>query len=106
MSSHEPTAVVRSWHFLMHPQDPLTPEQSDLMDTLDVFADGFVSLVEGPGYSKFICYVDATSLTDAIKEALARVEQLPGVLIRSVELSEYSLDHNGMATAAVVPLSG
>ncbi|MFD9715871.1 hypothetical protein [Streptomyces sp. NPDC059076] len=32
-----------------------------------------------------------------------REDGLPGVLIRSVELDEIALAHNGMATAAVVP---
>ncbi|MBY6302891.1 hypothetical protein [Streptomyces clavuligerus] len=37
-------------------------------------------------------------------QALARIELIPGVLIRSVEMDEHSLDHNGMATPAVVPM--
>ncbi|MFI5616316.1 hypothetical protein [Streptomyces sp. NPDC051567] len=94
---------MRSWHFFMHPQEPLTPEQSDTMDHLDCFADACVGLDEGPNYSRFSCYVHADTLLDAMNEALARVEEIPGVQIRSIELTPYSFDHNGMATAATAP---
>ncbi|MFD9719763.1 hypothetical protein [Streptomyces sp. NPDC059076] len=105
MSSPKDAEGVRSWHFILHTQDPLTPEQSDILDGLDAFADGDVGLEERPGvYSLFTCYVEASTLTEAIADALARFEQLPGVLVRSVELSEYSLDYNGMATDSVVSL--
>ncbi|MFI1014295.1 hypothetical protein [Streptomyces sp. NPDC020965] len=92
-----------SWHLLMNRQEPLTPEQSDFMDTLDSFADGFVGLETGPNYSQFVCYFEADSLMDAITQALARFEDVPGVAIRTVELNPCSFDHNGMATASVVP---
>ncbi|GAA2222478.1 hypothetical protein GCM10010232_03610 [Streptomyces amakusaensis] len=63
-----------------------------------------MGLEQRPGvFSLFTCYVDAPSLTEAIADALARFEDFPGVLVRSVELSEYSLAYNGMATGAVVP---
>ncbi|ANW17673.1 hypothetical protein [Streptomyces clavuligerus] len=103
MSSPTGTGTVRSWHFILHTQDPLTPDQVDVLAGLDQFADGDLGLEQGPGCSLFTCYVDAPTLTGAIADALARFEYFPGVLIRSVELSEYSLDHNGMWTLAVVP---
>ncbi|MFI5616317.1 hypothetical protein [Streptomyces sp. NPDC051567] len=73
------------------------------MDHLDSFADGFLGPQQGPGYSKFVCYFEAETLLDAMNEALARVEEIPGVQIRSIELTPYSFDHNGMATAATAP---
>ncbi|MFF8958754.1 hypothetical protein [Streptomyces sp. NPDC014894] len=104
MTSPSTTEAARSWHFTMHARDPLTPEQSDALDHLDSFADGFVSLVEVPGVeSSFVCYFPADTLMDAMAQALARMADLPGVLIRSIELDACSFDHNGMATASVVP---
>ncbi|ANW19809.1 hypothetical protein [Streptomyces clavuligerus] len=94
---------MHSWHFVMHTLEPFTPEQSDTIDGLDSFADGFLGPEEGPGYSKFVCYFPAESLRDAMVQALERVAEVPGVLIRSIELTPHSLDHNGMATPAVVP---
>ncbi|MFI5619671.1 hypothetical protein [Streptomyces sp. NPDC051567] len=91
-----------SWHFILHPQDPLTPQQTGIMAHLDRFADGFVGLEEGPGYSQFECYFEAESLLEAMKEALARIEHIPGVLIRSIELTPRSFEHNGMAAPSVV----
>ncbi|WP_229869367.1 hypothetical protein [Streptomyces inusitatus] len=86
----------------MHAQEPFTPEQSDIMDGLDSFADGCLGPEEGPAYSKFVCYFPAPSLQDAMVQALERVAEVPGVLIRSVELTPYSFAHNGMATPAVL----
>ncbi|MGW1148291.1 hypothetical protein ACWD6I_25345 [Streptomyces sp. NPDC002454] len=106
MSSRNGTEAVRSWHFILHVQDPLTAEQVDVLAGLDQFADGDLGLEQGPGCSLFTCYLDAPTLTGAIADALARFEYFPGVLIRSVELSEYSLAYNGMATSAVVPAPG
>ncbi|MFI1014296.1 hypothetical protein [Streptomyces sp. NPDC020965] len=106
MSSATSTTAVRNWHFILHTQDPLTPEQENTLAGLEAFADGDVCLEQRPGvYSMFTCYMDAPSLTEAIMAALTRFDHFPGVLISNVELSEYSLDYNGMATAAVVPLS-
>ncbi|MER7045473.1 hypothetical protein ABT391_11340 [Streptomyces jumonjinensis] len=103
MTSSSTTEAVPSWHFRMNPLEPLTSEQTDVMDHLDSFADGFVGLEEGPGFSQFVCYFEAESLMDAMKEALARVGEIPGVRISSIELDACSFDHNGMATASVVP---
>lgn len=103
MTSRESTPAVPSWHFIMHAHEPLTSEQSDVMDHLDCFADGFVGCEQGPGYTKFECYFEADSLMDAMKEALARMEQVPGVLISSIELSPRSFEHNGMDAASVLP---
>ncbi|GLF97281.1 hypothetical protein [Streptomyces yaizuensis] len=94
---------MRSWHFVLHTQDPFTPEQSDLIDGLDSFADGFLGPESGPGYAKFVCYFPAPSLLDAMNQALERVAEVPGVLIRGIELTPCSFEHNGMATAATVP---
>lgn len=73
------------------------------MDHLECFADGFLGLEEGPGFSKFECYFQADSLMNAMREALVRLEQVPGVLISSIELSPRSFEHNGMTTNSVVP---
>ncbi|GGZ45075.1 hypothetical protein GCM10010387_44430 [Streptomyces inusitatus] len=103
MSSSDITSAVPSWHFLMHPQAPLTVEQNDVMDTHDSFADGFVGREEILGVeTTFICYFEANNLMDAMKQALARIEHIPGVLIESIELNPHSFEHNGMQTASVV----
>ncbi|GLF95932.1 hypothetical protein [Streptomyces yaizuensis] len=94
---------MRKWRFTLHLQAPLTPEQSDTLDGLDRFSDGRTCLVEGPGFAEFRCSFDAEQLTGAIAEALGRFEDFPGVLVRSVELDEFALEDNGMATPAVVP---
>ncbi|MEO3972579.1 hypothetical protein [Streptomyces sp. CAU 1734] len=104
MSSLEGTEdIERSWHFVMHAQDPLTPDQCDIMDKLDSFADGMVSREERPGvFTKFVCYFVADSLMDAMNDALARIKEIPGVHISSIELNPHSFEHNGMTTTAVV----
>ncbi|MEW1551815.1 hypothetical protein [Streptomyces tsukubensis] len=94
----------RPWHFNLVLDAPLTPEQSDLLDGLDRFHEGGMGLAERPGYSRFICVVRAATLTEAIADALGRFDELPGVLVRSVELNAIALDENGMATPAVVPV--
>jgi hypothetical protein len=94
---------MRGWHFTLHLRDPLTPEQKDFLDGLDRFAEGGIGLTERPGYSGFLCVVQAETLTAAIADTLERFEDFPGVLVRSVELDEIALDENGMATPAVVP---
>ncbi|MFI5621675.1 hypothetical protein [Streptomyces sp. NPDC051567] len=104
MSSLDGTEdTERSWHFVMHAQNPLTADQCDIMDQLDGFADGMVSREERPGvFTNFVCYFVADSLMDAMKDALARVGEIPGVQISSIELNSHSFEHNGMATPAVV----
>ncbi|MFJ4773518.1 hypothetical protein ACIP88_31155 [Streptomyces uncialis] len=57
----------------------------------------------GGGPVDLWCTFKAETLTDAIAEALGLFVDLPGVLIRSVELDEIALDENGMSTPAVVP---
>ncbi|MER6913811.1 hypothetical protein ABT354_19250 [Streptomyces sp. NPDC000594] len=94
---------MRSWRFTLHIQGPLTPEQSDALDWSDSFSDGRATPVTGPGTAEFWCHFDAEHLTEAIAEALERFEDLPGVLVRSVELDEMALEDNGMSTPAVVP---
>ncbi|ANW18773.1 hypothetical protein [Streptomyces clavuligerus] len=94
---------MRNWRFTLHIQDPLTPEQSDTLDHLDCFADGRASLVTGPDTAEFWCYSEAETLTQAIADVLVRFEELPGVLVRSVELDEMALEDNGMWTPAVIP---
>ncbi|WP_329019944.1 hypothetical protein [Streptomyces sp. NBC_00690] len=103
MNSHESIADAPSWHFIMHAHEPITPEQDDIMAHLDCFADGFVGIEQGPGFTKFECYFEADNLMGAMKEALSRMEQVPGVLISSIELSSRSFEHNGMDAASVVP---
>ncbi|MFE7131351.1 hypothetical protein ACFVIM_10860 [Streptomyces sp. NPDC057638] len=105
MSSSEntSTATEREWHFNLVLDAPLTPEQSNTLDHLDRFHDGSLGLAERPGYSRFICIIRATTLTAAIADALERFDDLPGVLVRSVELNPIALAANGMATPAVVP---
>ncbi|MFI5619503.1 hypothetical protein [Streptomyces sp. NPDC051567] len=106
MASPESTETVPGWHFTLHAQEPLTQEQCDVLAGLDSFADGYVSLMQTPDVeSSFVCYFEADSLMDAMKRALARFDDLPGVLIRSIELDACSFDHNGLATASVVPLA-
>jgi hypothetical protein len=97
------TGTVRSWHFNLVLDAPLTPEQSDLLDGLDRFAEGGIGLEEGPGYTGFLCVVRAESLTAAIADTLSRFEDFPGVLVRSVVLDHVDLASNGMSTPAVVP---
>ncbi|GLF97309.1 hypothetical protein [Streptomyces yaizuensis] len=92
-----------AWHFSLVLDAPLSDEQKDTLDGLDRFAEGGIGLAERPGYSRFMCVLRATTLTDAIADALSRFEDFPGVLIRSVELNWIALDENGMATPAVVP---
>ncbi|MCM2388994.1 hypothetical protein [Streptomyces albipurpureus] len=94
---------MRNWYFNLVLQDALTEEQDDALTELASFHDGRISLVEGPGYSRFMCSFDAETLTEAIADALSRFVDLPGVLVRSVELDEFALEDNGMATPAVVP---
>ncbi|ANW18839.1 hypothetical protein [Streptomyces clavuligerus] len=94
---------MRDWYFTLILDTQLTEEQKDFLDGLDRFADGEVGLIEGPGYSGFLCVVPAETLTAAITDALSRFEDFPGVLVRSVELNHIALDENGMATPAVVP---
>ncbi|MEU0985080.1 hypothetical protein [Streptomyces sp. NPDC005953] len=103
MPSQGNTGTVRDWHFNLVLDAPLTEEQSDALDYSDRSNDGRIGLAEAPGYSRFICAFTAETLTDAVAEALSFFDDLPGVLIRSVELDEIALAHNGMATAAVVP---
>ncbi|MYY08065.1 hypothetical protein GT204_03905 [Streptomyces sp. SID4919] len=104
MSSSETTSdVPRDWHFNLVLDAPLTEEQSETLDHLDRFHDGALGLAQRPGYSRFICIVRADTLTAAVADALERFEDLPGVLVRSVELGPIALDENGMATPAVVP---
>ncbi|MER6913984.1 hypothetical protein ABT354_20115 [Streptomyces sp. NPDC000594] len=94
----------QTWHFNLVLDAPLTPEQSDTLDGLDRFHEGGIGLAERPGYSRFICVVQAETLTGAIADTLSRFEDLPGVLVRSVELNHIALAENGMATPAVVPV--
>ncbi|MFI1888290.1 MULTISPECIES: hypothetical protein [Streptomyces] len=94
----------RPWHFNLVLDAPLTPQQSDLLDGLDRFHEGGIGLAERPGYSRFMCVIRAETLTAAIADALDRFDDLPGVVVRSVELNAIALDENGMATAAVVPV--
>ncbi|MFD4833685.1 hypothetical protein ACFWPV_28140 [Streptomyces uncialis] len=94
---------TRDWYFTLHLQEKLTPEQADELDGLDRFCDGRISRVESPGHTRFSCLFGAETLTDAIAEALGLFADLPGVLVRSVELDEIALDDNGMWTPAVVP---
>ncbi|WP_153481865.1 hypothetical protein [Streptomyces katsurahamanus] len=103
MSSSETTAAVRKWHFTLHLKDVLTEEQSDTLAGLDRFNDGRIGLVEGPDTAEFMCSFEAGTLTGAIAEALDFFEELPGVLIRSVELDPLALESNRMATASVAP---
>lgn len=102
MFSSRTTVAVRKWHFTLHLQEPLTPEQADTLDGLDRFNDGRIGRVESPGHTEFSCLFTAGTLTDAIAEALGFFEDFPGALVRSVELNAVALDHNGMATPAVV----
>ncbi|MFI1013298.1 hypothetical protein [Streptomyces sp. NPDC020965] len=102
-SSQRGTETVRSWYFALNLQEPLTSEQSDTVDHLDRFNDGRIGVEEGPGWTKFTCLFDAETLTDAIAEALNFFEDLPGVLIRSVEIDHFDIRANGMSTPAVVP---
>ncbi|MQS36922.1 hypothetical protein [Streptomyces katsurahamanus] len=102
MVSSRTTVAVREWDFILHLQEPLTPEQSDTLDGLDRFNDGRICLIEGPGWAKFTCTFSAETLTGAIAEALGFFEDFPGVLIRSVELGPRELEENKMATTAVV----
>ncbi|MFD9715672.1 hypothetical protein [Streptomyces sp. NPDC059076] len=102
-NQHQKTNV-RSWHFILHTDEPLTPEQDDTLAGLDSLNDGRIGLEDVRGVeSTFVCYFEANQLTDAVAEAPALFDDLPGVRIRSVELSPPSLDHNGMAMASVVP---
>ncbi|MEV3873763.1 hypothetical protein ACSMX9_19070 [Streptomyces sp. LE64] len=103
MPSPTSTVAAREWDFVLHLQAPLTPEQSDTLDGLDRFNDGRICLIEGPDYAKFTCTFAAATLTDAVAEALGFFEDLPGVLVRGVELGPAELEFNGMATPAVVP---
>ncbi|MFE5858389.1 hypothetical protein ACFQ61_34880 [Streptomyces sp. NPDC056500] len=102
MASSRTTVAAREWDFVLHLQEPLTPAQSDTVDGLYDFNDGRMSLVEGPGTAEFWCTFEAEALTGAIAEALSLFEQLPGVLVRSVELGPRELEDNGMTTPAVV----
>jgi hypothetical protein len=95
--------AVRNWYFNLVLQSPLTQEQDDTLVQLASFHDGRISLAEAPGYSRFCCSFKAETLTEAVAEALGRFVDLPGVLVRSVELDEIQLYDNGMATPAVVP---
>ncbi|MFE7131349.1 hypothetical protein ACFVIM_10850 [Streptomyces sp. NPDC057638] len=105
MASSRGTEPVsdRSWHFNLMLDAPLTEEQQDTFNGLDRFHEGGIGLVEGPASSWFLCVVRADTLTAAIADALKRFEDLPGVLVRSVELDPVALADNGMATPAVVP---
>ncbi|MEO3978500.1 hypothetical protein [Streptomyces sp. CAU 1734] len=103
MPSLGTTATARKWHFTLHLADALTEEQSDTLAGLDRFNDGRIGLIEGPETAEFMCSFEAEALTDAVAEALGFFEEFPGVLIRSVELDPLALEHNGMATPAVVP---
>ncbi|MFI5945767.1 hypothetical protein ACIBCB_36720 [Streptomyces uncialis] len=94
---------MRDWRFTLHLQDSLTPRQLDTLFGLESFSDGRTNLVRGPDTAEFWCTFKAETLTDAIAEALGLFEDLPGVLVRSVELDEIALDDNGMWTPAVVP---
>ncbi|MYY09442.1 hypothetical protein GT204_11095 [Streptomyces sp. SID4919] len=93
---------MRNWYFNLVLQDALTEEQDDALTELAGFHDGRISLAERPGYSRFVCSFEAETLTQAIADALSRFVDLPGVLVRSVELDEIALDDNGMWTPAVV----
>ncbi|GLF94400.1 hypothetical protein [Streptomyces yaizuensis] len=95
---------MRNWYFSLVLQDPLTEEQDDRLTELASFHDGRIHLEEGPGGSRFTCAFKAETLTEAIADALGRFVDLPGVLVRSVELDEIALDDNDMATPAVVRL--
>ncbi|MYY09440.1 hypothetical protein GT204_11085 [Streptomyces sp. SID4919] len=94
---------MRSWHFNLVLDAPLTQQQRDIMNGSDRVAQGGIGLAERPGFHRFICVVRADTLTDAIADALGRIGDVPGVLIRSVELDEIALDENGMSTPVVVP---
>ncbi|MFI5621674.1 hypothetical protein [Streptomyces sp. NPDC051567] len=95
---------MRNWYFSLVLRDALTEEQDDVLVGLAGFHDGRIRLVERPGYSRFTCSFEAETLTRAIADALSRFVDLPGVLVRSVELDEIALEENGMATPAVVRL--
>ncbi|SCK56449.1 hypothetical protein YW7DRAFT_05242 [Streptomyces sp. AmelKG-E11A] len=101
--SHDSTETMRAWYFTLVLSEPLTPEQKNFLDGLDRFADGEIGLTEKPGRSAFLCAIPAESLDAAVANALARFEDFPGVLVRSVELDEIALDQNSMATPAVFP---
>lgn len=96
--------TVRNWYFSLVLQNALTEEQDDRLVELAGFHDGRIHLEEGPGDSRFTCSFEAETLTGAIADALARFQDLPGVLVRSVELDEIALEENGMATPSVVRL--
>ncbi|MFJ4773517.1 hypothetical protein ACIP88_31150 [Streptomyces uncialis] len=93
---------MRIWYFNLVLQEDLTEEQDDALAKLASFHDGRISLAERPGYSWFVCSFEAETLTQAIADALSRFVDLPGVLVRSVELDEIALDENGMWTPAMV----
>ncbi|MER5492969.1 MULTISPECIES: hypothetical protein [unclassified Streptomyces] len=94
---------MRNWYFSLVLQNALTEEQDDVLVELASFHDGHIALAEAPGYSRFMCSFKAETLTEAVAEALGRFVDLPGVLVRSVELDEIQLYDNDMATPAVVP---
>ncbi|MEO3977638.1 hypothetical protein [Streptomyces sp. CAU 1734] len=94
---------MRNWYFNLVLQDPLTEEQDDRLTELASFHDGRIGLETGPDSALFSCSFEAETLTQAIADALARFVDLPGVLVRSVELDEFALEDNGMATPAVLP---
>ncbi|MFD5557892.1 hypothetical protein ACFWIA_29130 [Streptomyces sp. NPDC127068] len=95
--------TVRNWYFNLVLQGVLTEEQDDTLAGLASFHDGRIALEEAPGCARFTCAFAADTLTEAVADALSRFADLPGVLVRSVELDEIALADNGMATPAVVP---
>ncbi|MGW1146610.1 hypothetical protein ACSMX9_18355 [Streptomyces sp. LE64] len=96
---------MRNWYFnLVLEQESLTEGQCDRLVHLASFHDGRISLVEEPGRSWFTCSFEAETLTRAVADALARFKDLPGVLVRSVELDEIALEYNDMQTPAVARL--
>jgi hypothetical protein len=95
--------TVRNWYFSLVLQDALTEEQDDALAELASFHDGRIALEEAPECSRFTCSFEARTLNEAVADALSRFVDLPGVLVRSVELDGIALADNGMATPAVVP---
>ncbi|MFJ9416689.1 hypothetical protein ACIRPT_21205 [Streptomyces sp. NPDC101227] len=83
---------MSEWSFTLRINQPLTPEQADVFDHCDAFADGSVSYILAPDdphqyrhhpdpskLRELSCDVEAPTLLDAIAQVARNLQLIPGL---------------------------
>ncbi|GAA2677341.1 hypothetical protein [Streptomyces lunalinharesii] len=90
--------AVPEWSFTLRLNQALTPEQADVFDHCDAFADGSVSYVLGPSdpgkyplhdpgaaeLRELSCDVEAPTLLDAVAQVARDIRLVPGLRVVGV----------------------